>query len=166
VNNRQALNIKAKKPAGMLYPDIDVCAYILLTLELIQCLDKGKGKVGKGAKGKLDKTQIGLPADFRHLGHIGYTPEKGFSVQNNDPEWQGVFEQLTALGISADEIHENEDFIKDFVEQRGGPAKAKLKTAPAPPSRPGARSGPPPAKSKRPPPPPPPPRVGGMYQSL
>lgn len=136
VNNRQALNIKAKK----------------------KTTDKGKGS--KGAKGKLDKTQIGLPADFRHLGHIGYTPEKGFSVQNNDPEWQGVFEQLTALGISAEEIHENEDFIKDFVEQRGGPAKAKAKTAPPPPTRPGARPAPPPVKAKRPPPPPPP-RVGG-----
>ncbi|CAM0134788.1 unnamed protein product [Umbelopsis sp. WA50703] len=139
VNNRQALNVKAKKPV------------------------KSADKPGKGGKGKLDKTQIGLPADFRHLGHIGYTPEKGFSVQNNDPEWAGLFDQLTALGISAEEIHENQDFIKDFVEQRGGPKKAtKSKSAPPPPTRPGARSTPPPpaAKSKRPPPPPPP-RVGG-----
>ncbi|KAI9286386.1 hypothetical protein BC943DRAFT_351695 [Umbelopsis sp. AD052] len=134
LSSRMALNVKAKKPAD-------------------------KAKSGKG-KGKLDKTQIGLPADFRHLGHIGYTPEKGFSVQNNDPEWQGVFEQLTALGISAEEIHENEDFIKDFVEQRGGPAQAKPKKAPPPPSRPGSRNPAPAAKSKRPPPPPPP-RVGG-----
>ncbi|KAJ2957260.1 hypothetical protein NQZ79_g7006 [Umbelopsis isabellina] len=136
VNNRQALNIKAKKPVK---------------------------SAEKSGKGKLDKTQIGLPADFRHLGHIGYTPEKGFSVQNNDPEWAGLFDQLTALGISAEEIHENEDFIKDFVEQRGGPKKAtKAKSAPPPPTRPGARTAPPPpaAKSKRPPPPPPP-RVGG-----
>jgi hypothetical protein len=57
----------------------------------------------------------------RHLGHIGYTPEQGFSVQNNSPEWNGIFDQLKALGISADEINSNQDFIKDFVEQRGGP---------------------------------------------
>jgi hypothetical protein len=71
------------------------------------------------------------------LGHIGYTPEQGFSVQNNSPEWNGIFEQLKALGISAEEINHNQDFIKNFVEQRGGP------TASAP-SRAAAHSSPPP----------------------
>jgi hypothetical protein len=101
------------------------------------------------------------------LGHIGYTPDKGFSVQNTGPEWNGLFDQLKDLGISPQEIHENEDFIKDFVIERGGP--------PAPPPRPntansmGAASGsgvgsarvraPPPPPSRRNAPAPPP--VGG-----
>lgn len=62
------------------------------------------------------------------MGHIGYTPDKGFSVQNTGPEWNGLFDQLKDLGISPQEIHENEDFIKEFVKERGGP--------PAPPPRP------------------------------
>ncbi|KAG0083167.1 hypothetical protein BGZ93_010287, partial [Podila epicladia] len=28
--------------------------------------------------GKLDKTRIGLPSDFRHVGHIGWDPDVGF----------------------------------------------------------------------------------------
>jgi len=74
----------------------------------------------------------------RHLGHIGYTPEQGFSVQNNSPEWNGIFDQLKALGISADEINHNQEFIKNFVEQRGGP------TATAPSRNTGGSMPPPP----------------------
>ncbi|KAG2182697.1 hypothetical protein INT44_005677 [Umbelopsis vinacea] len=117
----------------------------------------------KKPKGKVDKNSIGLPSDFRHLGHIGYTPEQGFSVQNNSPEWNGIFDQLKALGISADEINHNQEFIKNFVEQRGGPAATA-------PSR--NTGGPPPAPMKqpnatgrRPPPPPPPPRKSGRPAS-
>jgi hypothetical protein len=40
----------------------------------------GSKKEKKGSKGKLDKTQIGLPSNFRHLGHIGWDPNKGFNV--------------------------------------------------------------------------------------
>ena len=106
----------------------------------------------------MDKTKIGLPSEFRHLGHIGYTPEKGFSVQNTDPEWDGLFDQLQSLGISAEEINENQDFIKNFVKERG--------VAPQPPSRPAPSAAK--ASSRLPPPPPPtrrtappPPPVGG-----
>lgn len=90
------------------------------------------------------------------MGHIGYTPDKGFSVQNTDPEWNGLFDQLKDLGISAEELHENEDFIKEFVNERGGP--------PPPPPRPSGSMG---SKARVPPPPPsrrhapPPPPVGG-----
>src|SRR5690349_11933101 len=41
----------------------------------------GSKKEKKGSKGKLDKTQIGLPSNFRHLGHIGWDPNKGFNVR-------------------------------------------------------------------------------------
>jgi Wiskott-Aldrich syndrome protein len=93
------------------------------------------------------------------LGHIGYTPDKGFSVQNTGPEWNGLFDQLKDLGISPEEIHENEDFIKEFVNERGGP--------PAPPPRPSGSVGASPSRTRVPPPPPsrrqapPPPPVGG-----
>ncbi|KAG1098158.1 hypothetical protein G6F39_005570 [Rhizopus arrhizus] len=114
---------------------------------------KNKETSGKKPKGKLDKSQIGLPSEFRHLGHIGYTPEKGFSVQNSGPEWNGLFDQLKDLGFTAEDINENEDFIKDFVTQRGG-------LPPPPPPRPsrGRPPPPPPPPSRRPAPPPPPSR--------
>lgn len=70
-------------------------------------------------RSKIDKNHIGMPADFRHVGHIGYTAGKGFSIQNNDPEWDGLFDQLKSLGISADEINDNQEFIQEFLQQNG-----------------------------------------------
>ncbi|KAI9497702.1 hypothetical protein BDB00DRAFT_803689, partial [Zychaea mexicana] len=116
-------------------------------------------KKDNGKKSKVDKTQIGLPSEFRHLGHIGYTPEKGFSVQNTDPEWDGLFDQLQSLGISAQEITENQDFIKSFVNQRGGPPQPPARTHNATPKTPTSRPPPPPPPARRTAPPPPP--VGG-----
>ncbi|KAL9558132.1 hypothetical protein MBANPS3_001038 [Mucor bainieri] len=137
-------------------------------------------------KSKIDKNHIGMPADFRHVGHIGYTPGKGFSVQNNDPEWSGIFDQLKELGISADEINDNQEFIQDFLQQNGTtlpsspppvqqqppsvvtappPIQTSRKKAPPPPPPPGRHHNPPPPPPPRrsnnnhssPPPPPPPP---------
>ncbi len=34
----------------------------------------------KDGKRKIDKSQIGTPTNFRHLTHIGWDPERGFSV--------------------------------------------------------------------------------------
>ncbi|KAI8143992.1 hypothetical protein BJV82DRAFT_610154 [Fennellomyces sp. T-0311] len=138
-------------------------------------LDDGSGKGGflkktNGRKKGIDKNQIGVPSEFRHVGHIGYTPEKGFSIENNDPEWSGVFEQLKALGITPEEINENQDFIHEFLQQHGAPANRPTSGNPPPPPPPpgrGARPGsvkktppppPPPPASRRAPPPPPPPR--------
>lgn len=89
------------------------------------------------------------------MGHIGYTPNKGFSVQNTGPEWNGLFDQLKDLGFTTEDINENEDFIKDFVNERGG-------LPPPPPPRPSGqntpmRAVPAPPTSRKPAPPP----VGG-----
>ncbi|KAI9363649.1 hypothetical protein BD770DRAFT_380098 [Pilaira anomala] len=97
---------------------------------------------------KIDKNHIGMPADFRHVGHIGYTQGKGFSVQNNDPEKTGIIEQLKALGISAEEINENQDLIDQFLQQN----TAQEQTAPSVPQ---FNSRPPPPQTTSPPPPPP-----------
>jgi Wiskott-Aldrich syndrome protein len=41
-----------------------------------------KGKKGSGGgSGKIDKAAIGAPTNFRHLTHIGFDPQKGFSVR-------------------------------------------------------------------------------------
>ncbi|KAF9380008.1 hypothetical protein CPB97_008628 [Podila verticillata] len=144
----------------------------------------GSKKEKKGSKGKLDKTQIGLPSNFRHLGHIGWDPNKGFNVQNIDPEWKNLFEQLDKMGVSQEDIQNNAEFVSQFVQAHGGPGAAKAPPA-APRSRPTPASGhqhqlssgapsaavlpvmkpttkappPPPPASRRPPPPPPPSRL-------
>ena len=39
---------------------------------------KKKDKDKKSKKGKLSKEDIGTPTDFRHVGHVGWDPDKGF----------------------------------------------------------------------------------------
>ncbi|TKY89830.1 hypothetical protein EX895_001127 [Sporisorium graminicola] len=105
--------------------------------------------------GKIDKSMIGAPSGFKHVAHMGFSAEHGFSSENVDPTWQALLEQLGNLGISEKDIRQNESFIKDFVGKRGGPGSAAAK--PAPPAAPKAKKVPPPAptsKRKAPPPPP------------
>lgn len=110
-------------------------------------------KKKKSAGGKIDKSMIGAPSGFKHVAHMGFSSEHGFSADNVDPTWSALLEQLGSLGISEKDIRNNEGFIKDFVGKRGGPAAAK----PAPPAAPRTKKVPPPAptsKRKAPPPPP------------
>ncbi|SPO46766.1 related to Neural Wiskott-Aldrich syndrome protein [Moesziomyces antarcticus] len=111
-----------------------------------------KKKASSG--GKIDKSMIGAPSGFKHVAHMGFSAEHGFSSENVDPTWQALLEQLGSLGISEKDIRQNESFIKDFVGKRGGPGAA---AKPAPPAAPKAKKVPPPAptsKRKAPPPPP------------
>ncbi|KAJ9473854.1 Proline-rich protein LAS17 [Pseudozyma hubeiensis] len=104
--------------------------------------------------GKIDKSMIGAPSGFKHVAHMGFSAEHGFSSENVDPTWQALLEQLGSLGISEKDIRQNESFIKDFVGKRGGPGAT---SKPAPPAAPKAKKVPPPAptsKRKAPPPPP------------
>ncbi|KAG0174170.1 hypothetical protein DFQ28_004663 [Apophysomyces sp. BC1034] len=136
------------------------------------------GKKVQPRGGKIDKNLIGMPADFRHVGHIGYTQGKGFSVQNNDPGQDSIFEQLKALGISAEElkslgisaeeIEQNQDFIQGFLQQHGSTGATKPGSRPPPPpvhqqqqqqqrnAVPKPPSSPPNMRKTAPPPPPPP----------
>ncbi|CDR99092.1 related to Neural Wiskott-Aldrich syndrome protein [Sporisorium scitamineum] len=112
-----------------------------------------KKKAASG--GKIDKSMIGAPSGFKHVAHMGFSAEHGFSSENVDPTWQALLEQLGNLGISEKDIRQNESFIKDFVGKRGGPGAATAK--PAPPAAPKAKKVLPPAptsKRKAPPPPP------------
>lgn len=101
--------------------------------------------------GKRNKNERESPlndtSNDRHLSHIGYTPGKGFSVQNNDPELNGILSQLQALGISAEEINENQEFIQEFLQQNNQQQQQQQHASPAPS----------PIQRKKAPPPPPPP---------
>ncbi|ORX84632.1 WH1-domain-containing protein [Basidiobolus meristosporus CBS 931.73] len=81
---------------------------------------------GKKAKGKFDKSMISGPSDFRHVGHIGFDPDTGFSTENIDPEWTKLFDQLGQLGISKEQLadKETQKFIFQYVQDRGGPGAA------------------------------------------
>ncbi|KAG0005731.1 hypothetical protein BGZ65_010274, partial [Modicella reniformis] len=103
---------------------------------------KSSGFFGsKKSKGKVDKTQIGLPSDFRHVSHVGWDPNKGFDSHNVGPEWENVCEQLDKMGVSIEQlnkvgvsqkdIQDNPDIVNQFVASHGGPGAAKKRPAAA-----------------------------------
>ncbi|KAI9275909.1 hypothetical protein BDA99DRAFT_568495 [Phascolomyces articulosus] len=65
-------------------------------------------------KKRIDKGLIGSPADFRHTGHIGFTQEKGFTVEGESGD---IIGQLKSLGITAQEIEQNKGFIQEFMSK-------------------------------------------------
>ena len=121
---------------------------------------------GGGGKKKFDRSAIGAPTNFRHLTHVGYDPEKGFSTMNVPPEWKQVFEKA---GVTEDQLKDanTAKFIFDFMSQNYGdtpptPSSAnKPQPEPALPPIP-AVSAPvshqPPVPKRTAPPPPPPSR--------
>ncbi|KAK9728722.1 hypothetical protein K7432_000868 [Basidiobolus ranarum] len=131
---------------------------------------------GKKIRGKLDKSMISGPSDFRHVGHIGFDPETGFSTENIDPEWMKLFDKLGQLGVSKEQLQDKETqkFIYEYVQARGGPdnpadnhssgTSNNQKNIPPPPPVSRNQAPPPPpsrgAKGAPPPPPPPPPVPG------
>jgi hypothetical protein len=58
------------------------------------------GKAAKKKKGGIDKSMIGAPSGFKHVAHMGFDSEKGFSSENVDPSWKLLLEQLSSMGIS------------------------------------------------------------------
>ncbi|XP_022098026.1 neural Wiskott-Aldrich syndrome protein-like isoform X2 [Acanthaster planci] len=123
-------------------------------------------KKDKGKKGRLTKADIGTPSDFKHVSHVGWDPQKGFDIDEMDPEVKTWFQNI---GVSEAELKDQNTaaFIKDFVEEHGGFAAIKDDLAgrkrggsappPPPPSR-GSAPPPPPPGNRGPPPPPPPSR--------
>ncbi|CAK9779664.1 unnamed protein product [Cutaneotrichosporon oleaginosum] len=126
--------------------------------------EKEKKSFAQRIKGRLDKSLISGPKDgsFKHVAHMGFDSEKGFTSTGVDPSWQILLEQLTMRGVSEADIKNNENFIKDYVESQGGIENALAMTAAQPiPEQPKPKRGPPPPPTSRrkPAPAAPPPRV-------
>jgi Wiskott-Aldrich syndrome protein len=54
-------------------------------MTIIKTLTINKRK--KDKKEKLTKADIGKPADFKHISHVGWDPTQGFTLQNVEPKW-------------------------------------------------------------------------------
>ncbi|KAG9048782.1 hypothetical protein FS837_012069 [Tulasnella sp. UAMH 9824] len=134
----------------------------------------------KGGKpGKIDKSMISAPSNFKHVAHMGWSEDTGFSSRGVDESWNNLVGGLERFGITEKQLKGNEEFIQQFVEK----AKAEgLDAANKAYGVPGAGEGiskpivpaqaPPPASpatskaKKKPPPPPVRPRGHGKSESL
>ncbi|KAG8853843.1 hypothetical protein FRB96_007983 [Tulasnella sp. 330] len=146
---------------------------------------KSKSKSNGKSKG-IDKSLISAPTGFKHIAHMGYTAEQGFSSSGVDSSWDAILSDVGRYGVSEKAVKGNEEFIKNFIEtaKKEGlekanvkmgvpgsgevPPAAALKKATVPPPAP-VRATPGPsaasnaaeqAKAKRKPPPPPVPKRG------
>ncbi|XP_065836937.1 actin nucleation-promoting factor WASL-like [Oscarella lobularis] len=148
--------------------------------------EKGTVRAAKGARKRINKSDISGPSNFQHVQHIGFDPQKGFDTNNLDNNWRKLFDQV---GVTKDQLEDKEtaQFIYDFVQKQGGIEAALQKpqqgslapaaaappppppmgnphirsAAPAPPTRRGAPPPPPPNRGSSAGPPPPPPTRGG-----
>ncbi|KAG6991179.1 hypothetical protein G7Y79_00055g089550 [Physcia stellaris] len=76
--------------------------------------------------------------------------DRGSSLDSVDPSWRGLLGELLEMGITEDQIEQNSDFIKQYIEQKKANTAAEL-SVDGNGDDSGAES-----RSKAPPPPPPP----------
>ncbi|KAG4301544.1 hypothetical protein PCANB_001809 [Pneumocystis canis] len=182
--------------AGLSFADVNEASIFYRRVNERLCIVSHKNlsvSGGSGATGSLktsvkkrtiDKSKIGAPSHFQHVSHIGWDSEKGFTIENIDPSWKKLFDELGQFGFSYKQIEENKELIQDYVVKNGGlenitqMSETSTKSSINPPSqqefikRPHLKEPPPPAPLpsvsisnvsnspflKRAPPPPPPPR--------
>ena len=87
------------------------------------------------------------PPALTNLNRPSPTRDRASSLDTVDPSWRGILGELLEMGITEDQIEQNSDFIKDYIEQR------KASGDPIPGTEDGLSAGP--RRSKAPPPPPP-----------
>ena len=100
-----------------------------------------------------------LIANGRHVSHVGFDPESGFSMENVPDSWRSVFANA---GITQEQLQNKETakFIYEFMSKNAD--ADQMGNGTRPPTQPQSQPPPPPARPppsvpKRAPPPPPPP---------
>ena len=73
----------------------------------------------KKSKTKISKLEIGLPTNFKHVQHIGWSPSTGFDFNVIDPMLDNFFK---LAGISDQHLNDidTRKFILDFIDSHGG----------------------------------------------
>ncbi|KAJ4475012.1 hypothetical protein J3R30DRAFT_3224134, partial [Lentinula aciculospora] len=95
------------------------------------------------ASGKIDKSLISAPTQgsFKHVAHMGYDADKGFTSRNVDPSWTTIVGNLEEKGVDREIIERDMEFIRDYLKthpEAAGeekPKKQKSLKPPPPPSR-------------------------------
>lgn len=129
-------------------------------------LNFGQGIDRKKPRGRITKADIGMPTNFKHVTHVGWSAQSGFDLTGDDVETLKPF--LQKAGVSDQQLNDRETraFIYDFIQNHNVLESVKseshpgdVKQLPAPPvptrNQNGAqRSAPPPPPRTQAPPPP------------
>lgn len=92
------------------------------SLDSLQITNKSTKSTAKPiikSKQKISKFEIGMPTNFRHIQHIGWSPSTGFDFNVIDPKLQNFFEMA---GVSSDLLDDidTRKFIFNFIDTHGG----------------------------------------------
>lgn len=80
---------------------------------------KESASAKKGEKKKLKKEDIGMPTNFQHISHVGWDPNRGFDLENVDPNLKKFF-QKAGVDERALQDKDTREFIYDFIDKHGG----------------------------------------------
>ena len=58
---------------------------------------KKSRKKSKTGKRGLTKDDIGLPSNFQHVSHVGWDPNRGFDLDNVDPQLKEFFSKVSSI---------------------------------------------------------------------
>ncbi|KAK0512891.1 hypothetical protein JMJ35_004908 [Cladonia borealis] len=58
------------------------------------------------------------PRQMSELANTSASRDRTSSLDTTDPSWAGILGELKSMGITEDEIEENGDFIRDYIQQR------------------------------------------------
>ncbi|TFY79128.1 hypothetical protein EWM64_g4885, partial [Hericium alpestre] len=73
------------------------------------------GTTKKKSGSRIDKSLISAPTQFKHVAHMGYDNQKGFTSTGVDPSWTTFLTDLERHGVDSGTIQQNMEFIKGFV---------------------------------------------------
>lgn len=85
----------------------------------------------KRANRKLTKADIGMPTNFKHLTHVGWSAQRGFDLTGDDVETLKPF--LEKAGVSDQQLKDRETraFIYDFIQNHNVLESVKSESDPA-----------------------------------
>ncbi|XP_014662305.1 PREDICTED: neural Wiskott-Aldrich syndrome protein-like [Priapulus caudatus] len=123
INERQARKQEKRRQGMTQNPSESAAPTVTGTSQMVRIDERTiiekKKKEQRGKRQKLTKADIGLPSDFQHVAHVGWDPNKGFDMNNLDPNLKTLFEKV---GISENDLQDTatRSFIYDFIAKQGG----------------------------------------------
>jgi hypothetical protein len=111
-NNNNGNGKYAPAATPQLPPPPAVTTAAALQQQQLPRKESGGGR--KGEKKRLKKEDIGMPTNFQHISHVGWDPNRGFDLENVDPNLKKFF-QKAGVDEKALQDKDTRDFIYDFI---------------------------------------------------
>lgn len=94
-------------------------------------LNFGADKKKLPLRGRITKADIGMPTNFKHVTHVGWSAQRGFDLTGDDVETLKPF--LEKAGVSDQQLNDRETraFIYDFIQNHNVLESVKSESHPS-----------------------------------